>query len=191
MNYNKQGLSQCITFFNLKFCRLPLFQVSTAIDVLTTGTYPRLPLIIKDAFVPEEKLTPFETRQTILLLNERLVFYLTKAAPTLPKRVSVFKIHNGTIIMRVTGEFQIRVTILPREKPEFVLLSVAILVKDHEIGGGMDLVHPLQLNTIHEVVQSRIAFSNEVCFILRYIFKFICFSHLSKLLRFYIIFHWV
>uniref|UniRef100_A0AC35G013 Mediator of RNA polymerase II transcription subunit 14 n=1 Tax=Panagrolaimus sp. PS1159 TaxID=55785 RepID=A0AC35G013_9BILA len=145
----------------LQQARLPLFQVSTAIDVLTTGTYPRLPLIIKDAFVPEEKLTPFETRQTILLLNERLVFYLTKAAPTLPKRVSVFKIHNGTIIMRVTGEFQIRVTILPREKPEFVLLSVAILVKDHEIGGGMDLVHPLQLNTIHEVVQSRIAFSNE------------------------------
>uniref|UniRef100_A0A914Y7B3 Mediator of RNA polymerase II transcription subunit 14 n=1 Tax=Panagrolaimus superbus TaxID=310955 RepID=A0A914Y7B3_9BILA len=145
----------------LQQARLPLFQVSTAIDVLTTGTYPRLPLIIKDAFVPEEKLTPFETRQTILLLNERLVFYLTKAAPTLPKRVSVFKIHNGTIIMRVTGEFQIRVTILPREKPEFVLLSVAILVKDHEIGGGMDLVHPLQLNTVHEVVQSRIAFSNE------------------------------
>lgn len=64
--------------------------------------------------------------------------------------------------MRVTGEFQIRVTIFPREKPEFVLLSVAILVKDHEIGGGMDLVHPLQLNTIHEVLQSRISFSREV-----------------------------
>ena len=142
--------------------RLPLFQVSTAIDVLTTGTYPRLPMIIKDAFVPEEKLTPYETRQTLLLLNERLVYFLTKAAPTLPKNISIFKIHNGTIIMRVTGEFQIRVTIFPREKPEFVLLSVAILVKDHEIGGGMDLVHPLQLNTIHEVLQSRISFSREV-----------------------------
>uniref|UniRef100_A0A7E4ZZ50 Mediator of RNA polymerase II transcription subunit 14 n=1 Tax=Panagrellus redivivus TaxID=6233 RepID=A0A7E4ZZ50_PANRE len=145
----------------LQQARLPLFQISTAIDVLTTGTYPRLPLIIKDAFVAEDKLTTYETRQTILLLNERLVYFLVKSASSLPSRVSMFRIHNGTIVMRVKGEFQIRITVLPREKPEFLLLSVAILVKDPDIGAGMDLVHPLQLNTIHELVQSRISLSNE------------------------------
>jgi len=145
----------------LQKARLPLFQVSTAIDVLTTGTFPRLPMIIKDAFVPEEKLSPYETRQAILLLNERLVFYMIQAAPTLPKRVSIFRVHNGTIVMRVKGEFQLRITVLPRKKPEFVLLSVAVLVRDYDIGGGMELVHPLQLNALHEAVQARITHSNE------------------------------
>uniref|UniRef100_A0AC34QYC4 Mediator of RNA polymerase II transcription subunit 14 n=1 Tax=Panagrolaimus sp. JU765 TaxID=591449 RepID=A0AC34QYC4_9BILA len=145
----------------LQKARLPLFQISTAIDVLTTGTFPRLPMVIKDAFVPEERLTPYETRQAILLLNERLVFYMIQAIPTLPKRVTMFRVHNGTIVMRVKGEFQLRLTVLPRKKPDFVLLSVAVLVNDYEIGGGMDLVHPLQLNALHEAIQVRISQSDE------------------------------
>jgi len=48
---------------------LPNFSLAPAIDVLTTGTYPRLPTCIKDKVVPLPPLTEAEEKDAAELLN--------------------------------------------------------------------------------------------------------------------------
>ena len=50
--------------------RLPSFSIQCAVDVLTTGTYPRLPACIKEKIVPPDPITPRDQEETLLRLNQ-------------------------------------------------------------------------------------------------------------------------
>lgn len=50
--------------------RLPNFHISAAVDVMTTGSYKRLPTCIRDRIVPPSPITLQEKRQTLLRLNQ-------------------------------------------------------------------------------------------------------------------------
>lgn len=50
--------------------RLPNFHIPAAVEVLTTGTYNRLPSCIRERIVPPDPITPAEKKQTLLRLNQ-------------------------------------------------------------------------------------------------------------------------
>ena len=50
--------------------RLPNFHIPAAVEVLTTGTYNRLPTCIRERIVPPDPITPAEKKQTLLRLNQ-------------------------------------------------------------------------------------------------------------------------
>lgn len=50
--------------------RLPTYQMTAAIDVMTTGTYKRLPACIRDRIIPSSPFTVQEKKQTLLRLNQ-------------------------------------------------------------------------------------------------------------------------
>lgn len=50
--------------------RLPNFHIPAAVEVLTTGTYNRLPTCIRERIVPPDPITPQEKKQTLLRLNQ-------------------------------------------------------------------------------------------------------------------------
>lgn len=66
--------------------------------------------------------------------------------------------------MTVNGEFEVSLTLLgERPTTKWTLLNIKILVEDYEIGFGTKLVHPLQVNMLHNVLQLRMDKSVEVC----------------------------
>ena len=50
--------------------RLPNFHIPAAVEILTTGTYGKLPACIKDRIVPPEPITPSELKSTLKRLNQ-------------------------------------------------------------------------------------------------------------------------
>lgn len=54
----------------LVHARLPNFHIPAAVEVLTTGTYTRLPACIREKIVPPDAITPSEKRDTLLKLNQ-------------------------------------------------------------------------------------------------------------------------
>ncbi|VDL65284.1 unnamed protein product [Nippostrongylus brasiliensis] len=114
----------------LVMARLPAFQVTAAVDVLTQGTYQHLPTIIQDRFVLKPKISSIDEANVLLRLNQ--------------------------LILTVPGEFEVNLTVLgEREQTPWTLLNIKMLVEDYEIGYGAQLVHPLQLHMLHNVLQSR------------------------------------
>ncbi|WKY02743.1 hypothetical protein Q1695_016202 [Nippostrongylus brasiliensis] len=140
----------------LVMARLPAFQVTAAVDVLTQGTYQHLPTIIQDRFVLKPKISSIDEANVLLRLNQVLQYRISKVASTLSSRVKGILIRNGMLILTVPGEFEVNLTVLgEREQTPWTLLNIKMLVEDYEIGYGAQLVHPLQLHMLHNVLQSR------------------------------------
>uniref|UniRef100_A0A158Q7E9 Mediator of RNA polymerase II transcription subunit 14 n=1 Tax=Elaeophora elaphi TaxID=1147741 RepID=A0A158Q7E9_9BILA len=140
----------------LVFARLPTFQVALAVDVLTIGTFPRLPLCIKSRFIPDPPITPREEACVLARLNQVIQYRLSSYATKLSPRISKIVIRNGMVTMTVNGEFEVSLTLLgERPVTKWTLLNIRILVEDYEIGFGTKLVHPLQVNMLHNILQLR------------------------------------
>ncbi|XP_013410599.1 mediator of RNA polymerase II transcription subunit 14 [Lingula anatina] len=135
--------------------RLPAFSIPCAIDVLTTGTYPRLPTCVKERIVPADPISPIEKRETLQRLNQIIEYRLVTS--DLPPQMKKLKIANGRVKFLVEHEFEITLTLMG-DGPSIPwrLLDIDILVEDHETGDGKALVHTLQVNYIHQLVQSRL-----------------------------------
>lgn len=73
----------------------------------------------------------------------------------------IFLFFQVTLI--VPGEFEISLTLLG-QKPttKWTLLNIRFLVEDYEIGFGTQLIHPLQVNSVHNLLQLRMDQSEEV-----------------------------
>lgn len=135
--------------------RLPCFSLPYAVDVLTTGTYPRLPTCIKDHIVPPDPISSIDKRQTLMRLNQIIEHRLVTS--NLPPLMRKLKIENGRVKFNVDHEFQVALTLMG-DGPTIPwrLLDIEILVEDPDTGDGKALVHSLQVNYIHQLVQSRI-----------------------------------
>lgn len=135
--------------------RLPTFSLPCAIDVLTLGSYPRLPSCIRDKIVPPDAITPAEKRQTLQRLTQVIQYRLV--ATDLPPQMRKLKVENGRVKFNVEHEFEATLTLMgDSPKIPWRLLDITLLVEDPETGDGKSLVHSLQINYIHQLVQSRL-----------------------------------
>uniref|UniRef100_A0A673CN76 Mediator of RNA polymerase II transcription subunit 14 n=1 Tax=Sphaeramia orbicularis TaxID=375764 RepID=A0A673CN76_9TELE len=139
----------------LVHARLPSFAIPFAIDVLTTGSYPRLPTCIRDKIIPPDPITKTEKQTTLNQLNQILRHRLVTT--DLPPQLANLTVANGRVKFRVEGEFEATLTVMG-DDPDIPwrLLKLEILVEDKETGDGRTLVHSLQVNFIHELVQARL-----------------------------------
>ncbi|XP_055733925.1 mediator of RNA polymerase II transcription subunit 14-like [Salvelinus fontinalis] len=139
----------------LVHARLPSFAIPFAIDVLTTGSYPRLPTCIRDKIIPPDPITKVEKQTTLNQLNQILRHRLVTT--DLPPQLANLTVVNGRVKFRVEGEFEATLTVMG-DDPDIPwrLLKLEILVEDKETGDCKALVHSMQVNFIHELVQSRL-----------------------------------
>ncbi|XP_028847493.1 mediator of RNA polymerase II transcription subunit 14 isoform X1 [Denticeps clupeoides] len=139
----------------LVHARLPSFAIPFAIDVLTTGSYPRLPTCIRDKIIPPDPITKSEKQATLNQLNQILRHRLVTT--DLPPQLANLTVANGRVKFRVEGEFEATLTVMG-DDPDIPwrLLKLEVLVEDKETGDGKALVHSMQVNYIHELVQSRL-----------------------------------
>ena len=139
--------------------RLPNFSLPCAIDVLTLGTYPRLPTCIREKIVPPDAITPSEKRQTLQTLTKVIQYRLVSS--DLPPQMRKLRIENGRVKFHVEHEFEVILTLMG-DSPTIPwrLLDINMLVEDPDTGDGKSLVHSLQVNYIHQLAQSRLMDNN-------------------------------
>jgi len=121
--------------------RLPTFHIPAAVEVLTLGTYSRLPACIRERLVPAEGLTSAERRATLRALNH--VIRQRLVVCSLPDNMRTFKVENGRVTFQVGQEFSVSLTVMG-DSPTLPwrLLDVAILIQDNDIGGTIsDYLH--------------------------------------------------
>lgn len=155
----------------LVHARLPNFHIPAAVEVLTTGTYGRLPACIRERIVPPDPITPVEKRTTLQRLNQVIQHRLVTG--NLLPQMRNLKIESGRVTFLVEQEFSVSLTVMgDGPNVPWRLLDLEILVADRETGDGKALVHPLQTRYVHQVVQARLAESSnslsEVYYILHY-----------------------
>lgn len=139
----------------LVHARLPNFHIPAAVEILTTGTYGRLPSCIKEKIVPPDPITAVEKAQTLQRLNQVIQFRLVTG--NLIQQMRKFKIESGRVIFRVDNEFEVSLTVMgDGPNVPWRLLDIDILVEDKETGDGKTLVHTLQVNYIHQLIQARL-----------------------------------
>lgn len=139
----------------LVHARLPNFHIPAAVEILTTGTYGRLPSCIKEKIVPPDPITAVEKFQTLQRLNQVIQYRLVTG--NLIPQMRKFKIESGRVIFRVDNEFEVSLTVMgDAQNVPWRLLDIDILVEDKETGDGKTLVHTLQVNYIHQLIQARL-----------------------------------
>ncbi|XP_068628587.1 mediator of RNA polymerase II transcription subunit 14 [Battus philenor] len=140
----------------LVHARLPTFHMAAAVEVLTLGTYSRLPAVIRERLVPPPTLTPAERRSTLRALAHVVRQRLTTAS--LPTDVRNLKVENGRATFTVGQEFSVSLTVMG-DAPNLPwrLLDIAILIQDYETGEGKPLIHTSQLSWLRGVAQARLA----------------------------------
>lgn len=109
----------------------------------------------REKIVPPDPITPSEKRQTLLRLNQVIQHRLV-TSHLLPQ-MRKFKIENGRVKFHVDHEFEVSLTVMG-DGPDIPwrLLEIEILVEDKETGDGKALVHTLQVNYIHQLIQARL-----------------------------------
>ncbi|XP_074645605.1 mediator of RNA polymerase II transcription subunit 14-like isoform X2 [Tubulanus polymorphus] len=135
--------------------RLPNFSLPCAIDVLVTGSYPRLPTCIREKIVPPDPITAVQKHTTLKRLGQIIQHRLVTC--DLPPQLHKLKIENGRVKFHVDHEFEVTLTIMGDGVIiPWRLLDIDILVEDHETGDGKALVHSMQIHYIHQLIQSRL-----------------------------------
>lgn len=92
----------------LQQARAPVYDVPSAVEVLLTGSYPRLPKCIEDVGM-QSSLTEEQQKPALKKLDTLVRSKLLEVS--LPKEISEVKVSNGTAMLRVNGEFKVLVTL--------------------------------------------------------------------------------
>ncbi|KAI8372823.1 mediator complex subunit MED14-domain-containing protein [Radiomyces spectabilis] len=124
----------------LPAARVRNFDILTAVDVLTTGTYQRMPTKNQD-MIPPAKLTDQEVLETFKAMNDVIrVRMLT--SEVLPSPMHHYRIENGRIYFRIENEFEVSLTLMgPSDNRRWWIVSLDVLVHPVEGGGaaGVDI----------------------------------------------------
>jgi mediator of RNA polymerase II transcription subunit 14 len=135
--------------------KLPNFAIPAAVDVLTTGTYSRLPTCIKEKIIPPDPITPEQTLKTLDKLNHLIQQRLV--ATTVPQPLQKLQVADGRVKFLVDGEFEATLTVITDDdSTPWRLLELKILVEDPDESDQKPLVHQKQLQFLHHLVQSRL-----------------------------------
>jgi len=140
--------------------RLPNFSLPTAVDVLTTGTFNRLPKCIKTKIIADDAINPSDKERTIKRLNEVLQNRLVSSK--IPSEFTKIKIADGKVVVGVDNEFEVSLMLMgDGEEVPWRLLNIEFLMEDYETSDGKSLVHGMQIHYIHQIVQSRLLVEDE------------------------------
>ncbi|KAJ2699961.1 mediator complex subunit [Coemansia sp. IMI 203386] len=115
------------TFLLMPNVRMRNYDVSSAVDILTTGSYQRLPTAIK-RMVPPPKLTKKQIRETLEAINDIIRDRLLRGEP-IPQAMRQYRIANGRITFTVPKEFEATLTLLQFENDiPWHIVGVKVLV---------------------------------------------------------------
>ncbi|XP_078436186.1 RNA polymerase II transcription mediator isoform X2 [Wolffia australiana] len=107
-SFTQAADSLFFTHEGLQQARAPVYDVPSAVEVLLTGSYRRLPKCIEDlgiqATLPDAQKKPV-LQNLDTLLRSRLL------EVDLPKEVSEITVSDGTVLLRVEGEFKVLLTL--------------------------------------------------------------------------------
>ncbi|XAR68112.1 hypothetical protein NMG60_11003124 [Bertholletia excelsa] len=92
----------------LQQARAPIYDVPSAIEVLLTGNYQRLPKCVEDVGI-QSTLTESQQKPALRKLDTLVRSKLLEV--TLPKEISEVKVSDGTAMLCVDGEFKVLVTL--------------------------------------------------------------------------------
>ncbi|XVF31133.1 hypothetical protein REPUB_Repub16aG0119200 [Reevesia pubescens] len=92
----------------LQQARAPVYDVSSAVEVLLTGSYERLPKSIEEVGM-QSSLTEDQQKPALKKLDTLVRSKLLEVS--LPKEISEVKVSNGTAMIHVDGEFKVLVTL--------------------------------------------------------------------------------
>ncbi|KAJ1887678.1 mediator complex subunit, partial [Kickxella alabastrina] len=98
------------TYLAMPNVRMRNYDVSNAVDILTTGTYQRLPAAIKRA-VPPPKLTKQQISDTLSAIDNIIRGRILRGEP-IPLAMRQYRIANGRIVFTVHKEFEATLTLL-------------------------------------------------------------------------------
>ncbi|CAD5231127.1 unnamed protein product [Bursaphelenchus okinawaensis] len=138
--------------------RMPIFQIQHALEAVSLGRCVRVPQCIRKRYIPELSLKPKKQALTLYRLNQMIQRRLALETPIMAGGYDVVDVRNGTAVFIVKNEFEATASLLPPTpgaEPEWMLLHLDILVEDYEVGLGTALVHPIQVNYLHEMCQQK------------------------------------
>lgn len=139
----------------LVHARLPSFSLPCAVDVLTTGSYPRLPHCIKEKIIPSRVILPSEKRRVVARLSQLIEYRIVTT--DMPTNMCRPVINNGRVVFMVECEFKVTLTLMSDSLTvPWRLLNIDILVEDFEAHDSLFLVHPQQVQFIHHIAQQRL-----------------------------------
>ncbi|KDQ53591.1 hypothetical protein JAAARDRAFT_39281 [Jaapia argillacea MUCL 33604] len=109
MNQNQQFLDaiNALSYAkeSLDPARLRNHDLLTSLDVLTTGSYRRLPTVIKKAIIPTPPLTDDEV-STILIDMEDTIRYRLRMTEIIPVEMSQYRVAHGRVHFHVSKLFE-------------------------------------------------------------------------------------
>ncbi|KAJ2847740.1 mediator complex subunit, partial [Coemansia brasiliensis] len=115
------------TFLSMPNVRMRNYDVGNAVDILTTGSYQRLPVAIKRA-VPLPRLTKRQLRETLVAIDGIIRSRILRGE-RLPVAMRQYAIANGRIVFTVPGEFEATLTLLQYEETiPWHVVNVKVLV---------------------------------------------------------------
>ncbi|KAG8987562.1 mediator complex subunit, partial [Tulasnella sp. 427] len=100
----------------------------TALDILTTGTYQRLPTVIKETFRDYQPISDDEVISTLQTLNDAILFRL-RFRDVIPVTMTDYRVEDGRASFKVFGLFEVALTLTgPEESDYWYALDVRFLV---------------------------------------------------------------
>eukprot|EP01027_Heterolobosea_sp_BB2_P008892 GEZU01013180.1.p1 GENE.GEZU01013180.1~~GEZU01013180.1.p1 ORF type:complete len:937 (+),score=130.86 GEZU01013180.1:167-2977(+) len=144
----------------------PVYDIPTAIDVLTTGSYPRLPQSLQVVLKSGtdnilSKFTQDDWRKVVDRLTD--VIRMTLLAETLPHNFAVKSIRDGRVTLFAKDEFEITLTLEGPTPSQFfwrILKLIIFVNEDHMSGSALTpyhnnrLVDALQRYLVHCPISS-------------------------------------
>ncbi|KAJ1851705.1 mediator complex subunit, partial [Coemansia sp. RSA 638] len=114
-------------FMSMPGVRMRNYDVGNAAEILSTGSYQRLPVAIK-RMVPPPKLSKKQVRETVEAISGIIRRRILCGEPV-PLAMRRYVINNGRIVFTVPGEFEAKLTLLQYEENiPWHIVSVRVLV---------------------------------------------------------------
>lgn len=153
----------------LQQARAPVYDVPSAIEVLLTGNYERLPKCIEDVGT-QNTLT--ENQQKPVLKKLDMLVRSKLLEVSLPKEISEVNVSDGTALLRVDGEFKVLVTLGYRgHLSMWRILHLELLVGEK---GRHVKLEELQRHTLGDDLERRMALAENPFLILYTVLHELC-----------------
>nr|KAJ3418540.1 Mediator of RNA polymerase II transcription subunit 14 [Polyrhizophydium stewartii] len=130
----------------MRAAKVSNFDIPTAVDVLTTGAYQRLPKSLKRTATLEK----LEDMIRIRLMCDEVIPGPFRRNMT---------IENGCVVFTVPGEFTVAMTLVPNAQPHpWRVVDLQILSRSTAsgYGGALPTINPMQLAGLKESTQRRL-----------------------------------
>ncbi|CAD5230373.1 unnamed protein product [Bursaphelenchus okinawaensis] len=142
----------------MPFLGIGRFDVDAAIDVLVNHGLSRLPRTIATSFIPDKELSKKQKISTINRIDNLIKNDLIRCSADINDRINIVSIKDGVLTLTAENEFTIKLTRTEHHgEARWQILTLDILVHDHEVGLGHELIHPQHcLDSLCVFIQSEI-----------------------------------